>query len=154
MEIIDEEHLRHCMQVQSKVNSFLTLNSRKYGLVSFRKTPTEGSPPTGPGHKSTQLALFLQLKPDINLYLSNFSVNHKTCNIMFLQEFLKHSELGFYGCMKLLSLSLSLSHIYITLIIRNNINSIFSLHSISENISTHFFLQFLQCSDINFAFME
>ena len=36
------------------------LNFRKYGLGSLRKTPAEGTPPTGPGATSGQLVLILQ----------------------------------------------------------------------------------------------
>ena len=38
-------------------------NSRKYGLGSLRKTPTEGISPLGPGHTSGQLALNPTTKP-------------------------------------------------------------------------------------------
>ena len=54
-------------------------NSRKYGLGSLRKTPTEGTSPTGPGPTSEQLALNLQptnqptnYSAQVSLFLSRY----------------------------------------------------------------------------------
>ena len=44
--------------VDLAIRGFLR-NSLKYGLVFLSKTPTEGTPPTGPSLTSGQLALFL-----------------------------------------------------------------------------------------------
>ena len=49
-------------------------NSRKYGLGSLRKTPTEGTPPTDPGLTSGQLALTLQTTCKKNDSIQTYSL--------------------------------------------------------------------------------
>ena len=48
---------RVCWPNRSKFSTVSLLNSRKYGLESFRMTQTEDTPPKGPGITSGQLAL-------------------------------------------------------------------------------------------------
>ena len=43
--------------------------SRKYGLGPLKKTPTEGTPPIGPGPTSGQLAFNLQPTNQIEFFL-------------------------------------------------------------------------------------
>ena len=51
---------RACRPSRSEFSAVFLRNSRKYGLGSVRKTPTEGTPPIDPGPIIGQLAFNLQ----------------------------------------------------------------------------------------------
>ena len=76
------------MLVNIAIRSFLQ-NSSKHRLGSLRKTPTEGTPPTGPDLTSGQLTLipqpnpiFLQNQPNLTRGSTlHFSYRSTDCNI-------------------------------------------------------------------------
>ena len=54
---------RACRSIRSEFSVIFLWTSCKYSLGSLRKTLMEGSPPTGPGPTSGQLALILHPSP-------------------------------------------------------------------------------------------
>ena len=67
-----------------RVRSFpcFSPNSRKYGLGSLRKIPTEGTPLISPGPTSGQLALILQ--PNTTLLIGNAVLKYALITITLL----------------------------------------------------------------------
>ena len=63
-----------CRPSRQQFSVVFLRNSRKYGLGSLRKTPTEGIPPTGPGLTCGQLALFLQSTPSLDYFIHCFNI--------------------------------------------------------------------------------